>query len=170
MSSDRQMGRGISRRGFAVICVLFAAGLAGVPAFPAMKNMALVVAPLSRLDNVALADLAKFCRGGTKTWPDGRAFQLVTHDLDAPEMRVAVEKLFGMSPVDAKLAVVKLNSSRQGNPVVRIVETDEELLRHVAATPGAVGLVDVYSINSGIKVLRVDGKLPFDAGYPFKGN
>jgi hypothetical protein len=33
-----------------------------------------------------------------------------------------------------------------------------------------VGIVDVYSINSSVKVLRVDGKLPFDAGYPLKGN
>jgi len=40
----------------------------------------------------------------------------------------------------------------------------------VDVTPGAIGLVDVYAINSSVKVLRVDGKLPFDAGYVFKGN
>jgi hypothetical protein len=37
-------------------------------------------------------------------------------------------------------------------------------------TPGAVGIVDVYSINSSVKVLRIDGKLPFDVGYALKGN
>jgi len=40
----------------------------------------------------------------------------------------------------------------------------------VDATPGAVGLVDVYAINSAVKVLRIDGKLPFDAGYVLKSN
>jgi len=40
----------------------------------------------------------------------------------------------------------------------------------VASIPGAIGLVDVYSINSSVKVLRVDGKLPFDVGYALKGN
>jgi hypothetical protein len=54
--------------------------------------------------------------------------------------------------------------------VIKIVESDEELLRMVGATPGAVGILDVYSINSSVKVLRVDGKLPFDLGYVFKGN
>jgi len=44
------------------------------------------------------------------------------------------------------------------------------LLRAVDTTPGAVGIVDVYSINSSVKVLRVDGKLPFDIGYALKGN
>jgi hypothetical protein len=38
----------------------------------------------------------------------------------------------------------------------------------VTATPGAVGLVDVYTINSAVKVLHIDGKLPFDVGYAFK--
>jgi hypothetical protein len=32
-----------------------------------------------------------------------------------------------------------------------------------------VGIVDVYLINSSVKVLRVDGKLPFDLGYVLKG-
>jgi len=47
---------------------------------------------------------------------------------------------------------------------VRIVDSDEDLLRLVNSTPGAVGIVDVYAINSSVKVLRIDGKLPFDVG------
>ena len=60
-----------------------------------------------------------------------------------------------------------MNESRA---VVRVVESDDELLRTVEATPGAIGVLDVYAINSSVKVLRVDGKLPFDVGYPLKGN
>ena len=37
-------------------------------------------------------------------------------------------------------------------------------------TPGAVGILDVYAINSTVKVLRLDGNLPFDPGYVLKGN
>ena len=48
--------------------------------------------------------------------------------------------------------------------------SDEELLKTVEATSGAIGIVDVYSITSSVKVLRIDGKLPFDVGYPLKGN
>ena len=48
--------------------------------------------------------------------------------------------------------------------------SDEDLLRTVEATPGAVGILDVYAINSAVKVLRIDGKLPFDTGYALKGN
>jgi hypothetical protein len=82
-------------------------------------------------------------------------------------MRYAIEKLFGVEGLDVKPLLAKLNETRK---VVVIVDSDEELFRAVGAIPGAVGLVDVYSINSGVKVLRVDGKLPFDAGYVLKGN
>jgi hypothetical protein len=86
---------------------------------------------------------------------------------DAPDMHIALQKLFGGGVSDAKVAIAKLNETRQ---TVKIVDSDDDLLRTVGATPGAVGIVDVYSINSSVKVLRIDGKLPFDVGYALKGN
>jgi ABC-type phosphate transport system substrate-binding protein len=132
-----------------------------------MKSLAVIASAGNKLTDVSLADLAKLCKGTQKTWPDGRNFVLVVKDPESAEMRVAVQKLLGAGSADAKAAIGKLNESRQ---VIKIVENDEELLRTVGATPGAIGLVDVYAINSSVKVLRVDGKLPFDVGYVFKGN
>jgi hypothetical protein len=134
-------------------CVLFACTM---PLFPAAKNWALVASAGSKLQDVTLVDFEKLCKGSQKAWPDGKNFTLVMHDPESPEMRAAVKPL-----------VAKLNESR---PMIKIVENDEDLMRTVEATPGAVGLVDVYAINSSVKVLRIDGKLPFDAGYSLKGN
>jgi hypothetical protein len=53
---------------------------------------------------------------------------------------------------------------------VIVVRSEDELLKSVEAIPGAVGLVDVYSINSRVNVLKVDGKLPLEQGYFLKGN
>jgi len=88
-------------------------------------------------------------------------------DPASPDMHAAVQKLFSMTPMDLKTALPKLNETRT---VVKIVEDDADLLRTVGATPGAVGIVDVYAINSSVKVIRIDGKLPFDIGYALKGN
>ncbi len=129
--------------------------------------MAVVVAAGSKLSDVPLADLTKLCKGVQKTWPDGKSFTLVIKDPESPEMHVAVQKLFGAGPGEIKAVIAKLNESRL---MVKIVDTEEDLLRTVETTPGAVGIVDVYSINSSVKVLRVDGKLPFDLGYALKGN
>jgi len=148
----------------AILCLVsFPAPLA----VAAAKNMAIVVAAGSKMTDVPLADLTKLCKGVQKVWPDGKAFTLVMKDPQSPEMRTAVLKLFGVTPGEVKSAIAKLNEAR---PFVKIVENEEELLRTVGATPGAVGILDVYSINGSVKVLRVDGKLPFDIGYAFKGN
>jgi hypothetical protein len=136
-------------------------------AVPAAKNMAIVVSAGSKITDVPLVELTKLCKGLQKAWPDGKPFTLVMKDPESPEMRTVVQKLFGAVPGDVKSIIAKLNEARM---VIKIVESDEELLRMVGATPGAVGILDVYSINSSVKVLRVDGKLPFDLGYVFKGN
>jgi ABC-type phosphate transport system substrate-binding protein len=148
------------------VILCFASLLAGT-AYPGIKNMAVVVSAGSKLADVPLADLTKLCKGVQKAWPDGKSFTLVIKDPESPDMRVAVQKLFGAASGEAKTVIAKVNESRL---TVKIVDSDEDLLRTVEATPGAVGILDVHSINSSVKVLRVDGKLPFDLGYALKGN
>lgn len=157
-----QMPKGIKTAAI-LCCFLLATGaaLAGI------KNMAIVVSAGSKLTDVPLADLTKLCKGTQKTWPDGKNFILVMKDPESPEMRVTAQKLFGAAPGEIKAMIAKLNESRL---TVKIVNNDEDLLRTVEATPGAAGIIDVYAINSSVKVLRVDGKLPFDIGYALKGN
>jgi hypothetical protein len=149
----------------AFTAILF--GLACTPVVPASKNMAVVASAGSKLADVPLTELVKYCKGSAKAWPDGRNFVIVLKNPDLPEMRVALQKLFGGGAAEARLAIAKLNETRQA---ALIVDSDDDLLRAVDTTPGAVGIVDVYSINSSVKVLRVDGKLPFDVGYALKGN
>lgn len=151
-------------RALGAICflVVFAATAA-----PAGKNLAIVASAGSKLNDVSMVDLTKYCKGTAKAWPDGKNFMIVMRNPEAPEMHGVVQKLFGVAPAESRAAIAKLNETRT---TVKIVESDEELLKIVEATPGAIGVVDVYSINSSVKVLRIDGKLPFDVGYPLKGN
>ena len=150
-----------------ITTLLCLASMLGGSTVAAIKNMAVVVSAGSKLSDIPLADLVKLCKGIQKAWPDGKSFTLVIKNPESPEMRVAVQKLFGDASGDFKAAIAKLNDSRAA---VKIVGSDEELLHTVESTPGAVGILDVYSINSSVKVLRVDGKLPFDIGYALKGN
>ena len=150
-------------RGVIALAVLAAFSASAVPA---VKNMAVVASANSKLADVSLADLVKMCKGATKAWPDGKNFVLVLRNPGAPEMHGVLLKLFG-GATDTKTAIAKLNESHQ---TVKIVDSDDEVMRSVDSTPGAIGIVDVYAINSSVKVLRIDGKLPFDVGYALKGN
>jgi len=157
-----------SRLRVASVLMCIAAGLFAVtPGLSGTKNWAVVVSAGSKVQDVPLADLVKLCKGTQKTWADGKNFVLVMRDPEAPEMRGAVQKLFGVSSGEVKATIAKLN---EGRLLIKVVQSDDELLHTVGATLGAVGIVDVYAINSAVKVLRIDGKLPFDVGYALKGS
>lgn len=144
----------------AIFCLL---GTLATSAAPSIKNWALVVSVGSSVQEVRLTELTKLCQGTQKAWPDGTSFMLIVSNPASPEMKVPIQKLLGLSGDDAVAALAKLKA-------VKIVDSEADLLRAVDATPGAVGIADVYSINSSVKVLRVDGRLPFDVGYALKGS
>jgi ABC-type phosphate transport system substrate-binding protein len=50
-----------------------------------------------------------------------------------------------------------------------IVSTDADVVKAVQANPNAIGLTDVYSITSGVNVLKLDGKMPLEPGYELHG-
>lgn len=167
VKGERIMHARYSARLFRVVATAAVAACCALSALAAIKNMAIVTSASSKLSDVPMTDLVKFCKGTAKTWPDGRNFSIVIKNPDAPEMRGVVLKLFGATGAEAKSTIAKLNETRT---TVKVVDSDDELLRAVESTQGAIGVVDVYSINSSVKVLRVDGKLPFDVGYALKGN
>jgi hypothetical protein len=54
--------------------------------------------------------------------------------------------------------------------VVVVGGSDEEILRIVSSTRGAIGIIDLYSLTKDVHVVKIDGKLPMEPGYLLKGN
>lgn len=144
-----------------LITVLMAFALAGSCA---ARQLAVIVDKTNNVGGLSASDLAKVFKCDKIKWPDGKSVVLVLRDPSTPEMRTATEKLYHMTPEELKAL---LTAHRQS---VLIVNSEQELLKSVESIPGAVGLVDVYSINSRVNVLKVDGKLPLEQGYFLKGN
>src|SRR5258708_14144137 len=66
--------------------------------------------------------------------------------------------------------IVTSNHGRPNHPAILVATSDEDLVNRVASLPGAIGVVDVYSINSSVAVVKVAGKLPLEPGYLLHGN
>src|SRR4029077_16015668 len=101
-----------SKKWLPIAAVLFGTWMLVSAAAPAGKNMALVVLGASKLSDVPLADLTKYCKGTQKAWPDGKSFMLVMKDPESPDMRVVVQKLFCAVPADVKASLAKLTQHR----------------------------------------------------------
>jgi len=148
----------------AILFVLFLASLAHA------KDIALISNKGSATNSVTMADLVKLCKAQTTHWPDGKAVTLIVRDPGSTEMKMVLEKVYSMTPAAVNELIATANHERGSHPAIIVVSSDEDLVHKVAATPGAVGLVDVYAINSSVDVMKVGGKLPFEPGYPLHGN
>lgn len=124
--------------------------------------MAVIVNKANTQGSITTAELIKVFKFDSRKWSDGRNVVLVMIEPATPEMESAFEKLYHMRPDEVKALVAAHHSS------VVFVSSEEKLLKSVESIPGAVGLVDVYSITGRVNVLKVDGKLPLEQGYFLK--
>jgi len=136
----------------------------------AAKDVALISNKANNLKGVTFVDLVKVCKGQIGRWPNGRPVTLVTRDPASPDMRIVLQKVYGMTANDVNELITSANHGRVDRPAIMVVNSDDAIVRRVESTPGGVGLVDVYSITGGIDVLRVGGKLPLEPGYVLHGN
>jgi hypothetical protein len=136
----------------------------------AARDLALVSNKSNALSGLTLAELVKVCKAQVNRWPDGKPVTFIMRAPSAAQMKIFVEKVYAMPEVEISSLVVSANHGRTGHPAIMIVDSDEELLNRVASIPGAVGVVDVYAINSSVSVVKLAGKLPLEPGYLLHGN
>jgi len=136
----------------------------------AARDLALVSNKVNPVSTITLPELVKVCKGQTSHWPDGKSVTFIMRAPSAPEMKVLLEKIYELPEGQVKELVASANHGRIGHPAIIIAESDEDLINKVASLPGAVGVVDVYAINSSVSVVKVAGKLPLEPGYPLHGN
>ena len=121
-------------------------------------HMAVVVDKENNVGNVTAVHLAKMFRSEVKKWPDGKAVILVLHKDSAGE-RETLERMAKISASELKTLMAAHKD------VILIVDSDADVLKIVQSTPGAIGFVEIHSVDNTINVVRVDGKLPMESGY-----
>ena len=134
------------------------------------KDLALISNKGNGLSEITMAELVKVCKAQVSKWPDGKPATFVMRSPAVADAKLVIEKVYAMSPDAVDGLVNSANHERSNHPAIVVVSSDDELVRRVASTPGAIGLVDVYSINSSVQVVKLSGKLPLEPGYPLHGN
>ena len=136
----------------------------------AARDLAVVSNKGNTVQAIALPDLVKICKAQTNRWPDGKPVTFIMRAPASPEMRVFLEKVYELSEAQVQELIATANHGRTNHPAIIVASSDEDLVSKVASIPGALGVVDVYAINSSLAVLKVAGKLPLEPGYLLHGN
>lgn len=146
-----------------IVAIAVCCGLA------AAKDIAVIANKANAPTNLTVAELTKLCKGQTTRWSDGKPVTCFIRQPGSPEMKVVREKVYSV-PTDELVDTIATVNRGKNHPVIVVVDSDDALVKKVESVPGAVGLVDVYSITGGVTVIRIGGKLPLEPGYPIHGN
>jgi ABC-type phosphate transport system substrate-binding protein len=138
--------------------------IAVLPCAVQAKQFAVVADKANSTSNLTASELVKIFTAHKQNWPDGKAITVVMRDPSSADMQMVLRKLFNMTPDQAHAFVLAHRDT------IMVADTDDAVLRFVSTSPGAVGVVDLYSLTQDVNVVKIDGKLPVEQGYFLRGN
>lgn len=127
--------------------------------------MAIVVHPDSRVDNVTFDDLRRIFTAQQQFWGDNSRITLLVRAPVARERKIVLERIYGMSEDQFRQFWIGKMFRADVASGPKIVYSSEMARELVAAIPGAITFLPLDAVTSELKVLRIDGKLPTEAGY-----
>lgn len=131
-------------------------------------DVAVIVNPMNPVDSISLSDLRKIFSGEKLSWGSGLAVEVFVRAPHAHERDVLLRRVLHMTESEYKaLWVKKVYSGEAQREPLPLISNGMQL-EAVRAERGGIALISMQDLHQGVKVLRVDGKLPGGNGYSLK--
>lgn len=129
-------------------------------------DLAIVVRPDVPLDNLSFSEVRKLFLGDRQFWNSNLRVTLLIRAPVARERDAVLKTLYQMSEAQFRQYWISKVFRAEAASGPKIVYSQEMAAELVSAIPGAVALVDSAQILKGLKVLKIDNRLPGEKGYP----
>jgi hypothetical protein len=132
------------------------------------SDIAVVVHPDVSVDNLALAELRRILLGDREFWTSGVRVTLFIRAPIARERDVLVQDICQMTEAQFRQHWIAKLFRADATSAPKIVYSTQMTLDQVSRTPGALAFVEAPLAGKSVKVLKIDGRLPGQAGYRLK--
>jgi len=129
-------------------------------------DVAIFVRPDVPLDNLSFSEVRKLFLGDRQFWNSNLRVTLLIRAPVARERDVVLKTLYQMSEAQFRQYWISKVFRADAATGPKIVYSQEMAAELVSAIPGAVAFVDSSQVPKGLKVLKIDGRIPGDKGYP----
>ncbi len=177
-SARRALPRLATVKLFRAFSVAAAAAVLLIPAQSAMAQseaaagprqpIAIVVNPKDGVSDLSFAELRRIFLGEQQFWPDRSKVTLLVRAPVARERAVVLDEIYRMNEDQFRQYWIgkMFRAEVAGGP--KIVYSSDMAMNLVSMIPGSITFVLASAVTPNTKVLRIDGKLPSDPGYPLK--
>ena len=117
-------------------------------------------------DNLTLDELRSIFLAERQHWSDRSRITLLVRAAIAPERDLILTEIFGMSEDRYRRYWIGKMFRSEVASGPKIVFSTDMLRDLVTVIPGSIGFVPVSEVGPDLKVIRIDGMLPGDEGYP----
>ena len=132
---------------------------------PASSAVAIVVHPSVKIDNLSFDELQRIFRGEKQFWPDKSRITLLVRAPVAQERKLVLDKIYRMSEEAFRQYWIAKMFRAEVASGPKLVYSSDMARELVTAIPGAIGFMPASSVGGGVKVIKIDNRLPSDPGY-----
>lgn len=132
------------------------------------RTVAIVVNPGTQVDQLSFAQLRQVFLGEEQFWPGGSRITLLVRAPVAFEREVVLNRIYGMSEAQFRRFWIAKIFRAEVASGPRVVFTTDQVRDVVATIRGAISFLPAAAVGPDVKVLRIDGKLPGEPGYPLQ--
>jgi ABC-type phosphate transport system substrate-binding protein len=139
--------------------------------FPLAPNLsgageiAIIINNENPIDEISSGDLVRIFKQEQQHWKDGRQVYLIMQEAGSPEKEVALKKIFRMNHEELKKFWMARIFRGEISSFPKTLSSNAAVKRFVSKVTVAIGFIDATLPDESVKVLRIDGKLPGEAGY-----
>jgi hypothetical protein len=138
-------------------------------ALPPGEAYAVVVHRGTSVQDVSLAQLRRVFLGEQQFWTGGSRVVLFVQATGTSERSVMLRRLYRMDETEFKRYWIQKTFRDDVTSGPKIVSTSALARRLTATIPGAVSVIPLSAVDSTVRVVRVEGRLPDEDGYPLTG-
>jgi len=120
------------------------------------------------VDNVSFADLRSILLGNRQYGKTGKPITLLVRAPVSTARDVLLKKIYQMSEPQFQQYWVAKVFRAESTSGPKIVLSNEMTVQLLEVIPGAVSLLDSSKVGPNMKVLKIDGLLPEQQGYPLE--
>src|SRR2546423_347083 len=131
-------------------------------------DVAVVVHTDTPVANLTLAEVRKVFLGDRQYWSTNVPVVLLIRAPVARERNVVLKIIYQMSEPQFKQYWIAKIFRAEAATAPKLVYSNDMANELLTAIPGAIAFIDYRDVRPGAKVLRVNGHLPGEPGYPLR--
>ena len=150
----------------AMVCVL--PGTAQPEETIAQTGLAIVVHKDTEIDNLSMSELRNIFLANQQFWSNRKRIILLVRAPQSDERDYVLNRIYRMDEPQFRQYWIAKMFRAEVPRGPKIVFSSGMALDLVVAIPGSISFMRADEVTDEVKVMRVNGKLPSDEGYPLK--